>query len=138
MKQDAVDWIRRSPERFASLTAQRAVNFWFGPLEEPVFAAVVAGLSLCGFFAIYRMCERLGVLEAILFLVPLITYPLAYYIVQFSGRYRIPIRWIVVLAACWFAYDVLRQRGASNAGHRVRRADDSGPRPAPERRPRSH
>ena len=111
MKWKAVEWIRRSPERFASLTAMRIVSFWFGPFERPAFSVVVASFSVFGFLGIWRMYKRLHSLNAVLLLAALATYPLPYYFVQFSLRYTVPIRWIVVLAACWFVHDVFRERG---------------------------
>jgi hypothetical protein len=59
---------------------------------------------------------RISIPQRAAFLIPLVTYPLIYYIVAYMPRYRIPINWILYIlmgAAFWswisILYDLLFQ-----------------------------
>lgn len=52
----------------------------------------------------WRSFPMLAIPQRATFLIPLITYPLIYYIVAYMPRYRIPIDWILFIlagAAAW-------------------------------------
>ena len=98
---DALQWIGANPRRFAALTAERALAFWF-PLPSMVgFQAYVTWLVtllfLPGLFWMWRKGESFAALSALIALL----YPLVYYVVVADFRYRAPFGWTVILpAAC--------------------------------------
>lgn len=52
----------------------------------------------------WRSIPKITIPQRAAFLIPLITYPLIYYIVAYMPRYRIPIDWILFIlagAAAW-------------------------------------
>lgn len=80
----AKEWIKAHPAQFAALTLRRVVRFWIGsskspaPLTLPLTAAAIAGVVL-----LWRS-RRLFVLFAL----PLLIYPLPYYITHADARYQ--------------------------------------------------
>ncbi|MCS6954520.1 MAG: hypothetical protein RMK57_12735 [Bryobacterales bacterium] len=121
--QEAWDWIRRNPKRTASLIVERVRYFWFYPgmtrpwrklLLYPMVAVAVLGLVLM------RRHHRLA---ALLFLADCLAYPLTYYVIQVSGRYRYPMEWIILFLCCYAAWE------AGQALQRHRSDQLSMPRP---------
>jgi hypothetical protein len=97
----ALVWITQHPKRFALLTAQRFVLFWFpvkGLAPFRRFPPVVWVTTLFSFFGLVRLCNRNWQAAWCLGGTMLI-YPIVYYIVQFEPRYRDPITWISLLLA---------------------------------------
>jgi hypothetical protein len=98
---EAMQWIRANPKRAISLWIQRFKLFWF-PEPEGVIALwtidLLTPVSLIGFFFLAR-ANRAG---AFLLMTFVVVYPLVYYVIQASNRYRIPILWVTfgVAAAC--------------------------------------
>jgi hypothetical protein len=90
---EAVQWIKANPVKAASLWAQRFKLFWF-PVAGRQIAMwtidVVTPLSLLGLWSLYRN-SRAG---AILLMSFMVIYPLVYYLIQASERYRFPILWV--------------------------------------------
>ena len=82
--QSAKEWIEAHPVEFAGLTARRFVRFWTGsskvpsPMTIPLVTAALIGLLL-----LWRW-HRVFVL----FSLPLILYPLPYYITHADARYQ--------------------------------------------------
>jgi 4-amino-4-deoxy-L-arabinose transferase-like glycosyltransferase len=97
----ALVWITQHPKRFALLTAQRFVLFWFpvkGLAPFRRFPPVVWVTTLFSFFGLVRLCNRNW--QAVWCLGgTMLVYPLVYYVVQFEPRYRDPIMWISLLLA---------------------------------------
>lgn len=97
----ALVWITQHPKRFALLTAQRFVLFWFpvkGLAPFRRFPPVVWVTTLFSFFGLVRLCNRNW--QAVWCLGgTMLVYPLVYYVVQFEPRYRDPIIWISLLLA---------------------------------------
>jgi hypothetical protein len=95
----AVDWIRRHPSRFAVLTAQRALEFWF---PNPALAAASAysiwAITLLSLPGLVLMAVRKFPVTWFIGLV-FALYPLVYYLVQSSVRFRYPILWLSLLPA---------------------------------------
>jgi hypothetical protein len=90
---EAVQWIEANPLRALSLWAQRCKLFWFPTAGRQIAMwtiDVVTPLSLLGLFALSRS-SRAG---AILLLSFMAIYPLVYYLIQASERYRFPILWV--------------------------------------------
>lgn len=96
---DTFAWIRSHPARFAHLTGQRIIEFWFpvGTLtDQPIYAIwAVTLLSAGGLFLMFRG----GQAVAWFVLAVWVAYPLAYYVVVSSDRYRLPILWTSLLPA---------------------------------------
>jgi hypothetical protein len=93
---EAEDWIRSHPGEFARLTAHRVIAWWFPPggIRTPINALVTI-LAFAGLVLIWRAARPLGVV----FLATWIVYPLVYYIVQWSSKYRSPMDWELCLCA---------------------------------------
>jgi 4-amino-4-deoxy-L-arabinose transferase-like glycosyltransferase len=98
----AMAWIRSHPARFRELTLTRAMEFWFPEPEPPAYTAyaiwVITVLSIPGMILMAK--NRLPV--AWLVLVVWMVYPLMYYIVVSSDRYRYPVIWSSLLPAGYF------------------------------------
>ena len=103
-QQEALQWIITHPAKFLWLTLQRFANLWAGPLHLPSAASGVLVLSLLTFFGFWRSLPTLSIPQRAALLIPLLTYPLIYYIVAYMPRYRVPIDWILYIlagAAIW-------------------------------------
>ena len=96
---EAVAWIRSSPGDFARLTAQRVRYFWLGALDDPVMALAFVTLAGLAALGVVRVLRGLPAPHAAALLIPLLTYPLVYYLVPWQHRYRFPIEWILFLLA---------------------------------------
>jgi hypothetical protein len=99
----AVRWIESHPGRFLQLTLSRFREFWFPtPGSAPVLEYsrwLITALSAAGLFALIRIRHR----SAWFFCVALALYPLVYYLVQASTRFRSPILWVSALPAAFAA-----------------------------------
>jgi hypothetical protein len=101
---EAVEWIAANPGTFAGLTASRAAHWWLGPLYYPPGAFLVTALTILALLGAWLSFPTLAAPQRAVLLIPLITYPLVYYIVAYMPRYREPIDWIFFLlagAALW-------------------------------------
>lgn len=101
---EAVAWIRTHPSEFARLTAARIRHFWLGALGDPVMALAFVTLAGLAALGVVRVLPGLPATRAAALLIPLLTYPLVYYLVPWQHRYRFPIEWILFLlagAALW-------------------------------------
>ena len=80
-----------------SLTWQRIVHFWFPPGRNPVHQGAVSLLTLLAFAGLLLLAK----MESPAFWITAVvwtTYPLTYYIIQWSSRYRQPMDWSMALA----------------------------------------
>ena len=103
-KREALEWIAANPGTFVGLTASRAVHWWLGPLYYPPGAFLVTALTLLALLGAWLSFPKLAVPQRAALVIPLVTYPLIYYIVAYMPRYREPIDWIFFLlagAALW-------------------------------------
>jgi hypothetical protein len=89
----ALRWIRTHRYRFATLTYERIIDFWLPPHSRPIW--IVTGLSFIGLIIV--AIRRLPV--AVFLVSALATYPIIYYFVQSTVRYRYPVMWISLLCA---------------------------------------
>ncbi len=101
-------WIAAHPAAFARLTAERIARYWTGTGAQevvPILAAheiLTTLLSLCGLVFLVRGGRaRL----AILFAIPLLLFPLPYYLTHAEMRFRILLEPVTTLLA---AYAVVR------------------------------
>lgn len=112
---DTLRWIGLHPRRFAILTATRIVEFWFpDPNISPRSAYAMwlaTALSLPGLWLMIRRRN-----PALLYILTAsLLYPLMFYIVVSSDRYRVPLLWTSLLPAGYFLahiYGILRRRSA--------------------------
>jgi hypothetical protein len=97
-REEALRWIGQHPTEFGRLTAQRAFHFWFPPGKSRAHDAMLASLTLAamaGFALLRRRSPAAFAITAVVWAL----YPLVYYIVQWSPRYRQPIDWTLMACA---------------------------------------
>jgi hypothetical protein len=97
-KQEAIRWIKDNPGEFARLTFQRALHFWFPSGRNAAHGAVLALLTLmawAGLVLLWRAGNPAFAIVAAVW----VMYPLTYYVIQWSSRYRLPIDWSLLLCA---------------------------------------
>ncbi len=98
-RDEALEWIRTHPADFLRLTWMRFLHFWCGPLRYPWLAALYTALTvlaILGLSGILRTADAPG--RAAL-LIPLVTFPLVYYIVSYVEHYPAPLSWLLLLLA---------------------------------------
>ena len=103
-RHDAVEWIRANPAAFLQLSAGRMAYFWFGPLARPTVAFPALATTLLALVGARRLLPRLTIPQRAALAIPLATYPLIYYFVNYLSRYRVTVEWILLLfagAALW-------------------------------------
>jgi hypothetical protein len=102
---EAWSWIRRHPGQFASLTARRMANVWIGPIDEPFQNVIgVLALTCLALAGLWVAWPRLTIPQRAALLIPLVAFPMVYYIAAYSPRYRIPLDWVFYIlagAALW-------------------------------------
>jgi len=98
-KREAFEWIATHRAAFIRLTALRFVHFWFGPLHRPLTVLGVSALTILALLGVRRCWPSMAVPQRAVVLVPLMMFPLIYYLVGFEFRYRMPLNWIVLLLA---------------------------------------
>ena len=94
---DALEWIRANPGEFLRLTSLRMLHTWFGPLHDPKEAVKTSILTLLAFLGLWLAWKTLSMPQRAIFLIPLVTFPLIYYLVAYMPRYRVPINWILFI-----------------------------------------
>lgn len=97
--EEALAWIQENPGEFIKLTFQRFIHFWFGPLHQPWTAAYIATLTILAVLGARHIFPTLSLPQRTIILVPLLTYPLIYYLVPYIVRYRVPIDGILLILA---------------------------------------
>ncbi len=96
---EAMDWIRAHPGAAAKLTAERVALWWCGPLYDARGAALVIVIGLLAAAGLVRNWTALGVSGRAVLVIPLVMFPLVYYLVAYMPRYRQPVDWIFLLLA---------------------------------------
>ena len=94
----ALEYIGDDPEEAARLTGLHFVRFWFPRGRTPAYTAVLwifALVALSGYLLLWREHKELAVHCGAL----LASFPLVYYVVSWSSRYRDPMEWVLVLLA---------------------------------------
>jgi hypothetical protein len=98
-RREAVLWIRQNPGAFVQLTASRFAQFWLGPFHEPLTLAGTTLLSLLALLGLRNLWPILARPERAALLLPILLFPLIYYLLAYMPRYRIPIDGILFLLA---------------------------------------
>ena len=110
---EALAWIKNNPGRFADLTKQRFLAFWFFSPNGHYFSGrqipvgiliiwLVAPMSIGGVWLLFKRDRT----SAGLCLVWLILFPPIYYFLAFFPRYRYPILWASFMPASFFLIEV--------------------------------
>ena len=108
----AKSYIRAHPGEFLRLSAIRFLRFWTGTgtKDGSVFFAIHAVLTtFLGLFGLWRLLREGRRSLAILFSLPLVFFPLPYYITHAEFRYRLVIDPLLTILAAyavaeWFAH----------------------------------
>ena len=98
-RREATAWIRANPDTFMALTARRALYFWFGSPSEGPLAALSALLTVLAAVGLHRLWPVLGSPQRAAFAIPLLAFPLVYYVVIFMPRYRVPLTGLLLVSA---------------------------------------
>jgi hypothetical protein len=96
---DALTWIKSNPGEFLRLTGLRILHIWFGPLHDPKAAAQTSALTLLALLGVIFAWKKFSIPQRGIILIPLVTFPLVYYLVAYMPRYRVPIDWILFTLA---------------------------------------
>jgi hypothetical protein len=101
---EGLNWIRANPGAFLRLTSQRVAHFWLGPLDGSPASVWLVALTVLAACGAWRLLPALAAPQRAALLVPLALFPLVYYVVPYSPRYRGPLDWIILTlagAAVW-------------------------------------
>ena len=109
--QDAARWIRSNPLASLKLTFGRFVAYWL-PWDHPL-SAVLTVFSIWGMW-LSRRNARVTRLVWVL----LVVFPMPYYLIQHSLRYRAPTFWFTAVLAC-----VLISKALDFSGRRIAATD---------------
>lgn len=115
--QTARDWISANPARFAELTVLRTVYFWFPKTTRPAQMALLWLLTALGGAGLWQLFRSTRYLHrAMAWGIALIwaSFPLVYYLLQSSPRYRFPIHWSFLLPAAFAVHGFLVQLNVWN------------------------
>ena len=99
-KQQALTWISSHPAEFVKLTMNRVFLFWFPRMQRPgqtLVQAIMTALAFCGLLILPRR-HPFKLLTGLM----LLTYPVVYYLIQVSGRYRFPVEFLFLLLGAHF------------------------------------
>ena len=121
LDEKAKRWIRAHPAESVRLLAQHTLYFWFPPGAEfyrwreskgmLIYSAarsLLSALAFWGCIVLLRRHREAGWYIAAI----LVTYPAAYYVANWSSRYRAPIEWVLVVAAAAAVAQVLHRATA--------------------------
>ena len=101
-------YIRAHPLEFVRLSAVRFIRFWTGTGSEggPAIFAIHGMLTTAlGFIGIWRLVRKRRLDLAVLFILPLMLFPLPYYITHAEFRYRLVIDPLLTILAAYAVSD---------------------------------
>jgi hypothetical protein len=125
MREKGLNWMAAHPEQTLNLMAQHAYYYWFPPgpsfYEElrgggawaySVAKWILTLLAIAGWIRLHGISPPAAGLIGIIAL----WFPLIYYLVNWSSRYRMPMEWVLVLLAgvalAWI-YEAVLPRSAA-------------------------
>jgi hypothetical protein len=123
--QQAWEYIRARPDVFVDMTARRIFRFWTGtggPGRSPIWAihaTLTTVLGLAGLVLIYRRRIR-GI--AVLMALPILLFPLPYYITHAEFRYRLNIDPLMTILAAYAITQLdaaMSRRAAANRARKL-------------------
>ena len=97
-------YIRSHPSVFLRLSAVRFFRFWAGTGNKDgsvIFALHAVLTTSLGFMGIWRLVREGRLRLAVLFLLPLMVFPLPYYITHAEFRYRLVIDPLLTILAAY-------------------------------------
>jgi hypothetical protein len=102
--EEAWRYIRANPRTFADMTARRVFRFWAGTGNahgSPIYSLHAVLTSIFGFIGLAFVYRRRSRAIAVLMALPILLFPLPYYITHAEFRYRLNIDPLMtILAAC--------------------------------------
>ncbi|MEO8660075.1 MAG: hypothetical protein ABI693_16510 [Bryobacteraceae bacterium] len=117
MERDALRWIQAHPIKAGQLFLAHGIYFWFPPgqwLPLRLVRALLTVLAWAGLWILLARKSPAGYILAVIWIV----FPLIYYVVYWSSRYRYPMEWTLLLAAAvvpcalWSRYTRSKEAGA--------------------------
>jgi hypothetical protein len=105
-------WIANHPVKFASLTAQRALAFWLPeamryPWRLPYRDWIITLMNLLSVAGLARLWKQ-SHSTAMVFLLWMVLFPIIYYLVPYTERYRAPVLWMTFLPAGYAIASLLK------------------------------
>ena len=98
-RDEAAAWVAAHPTEALRLVGQRFLYYWFGPLHDPPVAAAYAALTLLAAVGLVRLMRALSSPQQAALVIPLLMFPLIYYVMSYMTRYRLPLDWLLLLCA---------------------------------------
>lgn len=98
-REEAWAWLGGHPAASVKLTVLRAVHFWCGPLRTPWEAGLTTMLSLLALMGLRRATAGAEVARRAALIIPLVAFPLVYYVVSYVPHYPAPLAWLLSLLA---------------------------------------
>lgn len=118
----AFDWIKSHPGQFLMLTVRRFTVFWFMLGWPPWKAIFLIPMVFLGVAGCIQMIRRHPVAGWTIASIPIL-FPLVYYIVQTSSRYRFPAYWTVSFFAFYAVVTYFQPEESRVAGVERRALD---------------
>ena len=97
-------YIRAHPLDFVQLSTMRFIRFWTGTGNKdgsPIFAIHAVLTTSLGVLGIWRLARKRRLDLAVLFILPLILFPLPYYITHAEFRYRLAVDPLLTILASY-------------------------------------
>lgn len=110
-KREAFEWMREHPAKYLSLCVRRFAGFWFGSWYRPLTATGITLLTILAALGAWKTIPALSIPQRAALIIPLLTFPVVYYLVSYEPRYRIPIEWILLLFAGTAVWELVRGPG---------------------------
>jgi hypothetical protein len=98
LRQAAEHWIRQHPGKAARLFLGHVIYFWLPPAQNLVVRVARSTITVFAAWGLWLLLRR-RLMAGYLLAVIWATFPLIYYVVYWSSRYRYPMEWTLVLAA---------------------------------------
>jgi hypothetical protein len=103
-------YIHANPLEFTRLSTVRFIRFWTGTGTKDgsaIFAINALLTTTLGFFGIWRLVMKRRLALAVLFILPLMLFPLPYYITHAEFRYRLVVDPLLTILAAHAVSDLI-------------------------------
>lgn len=114
-REAALEWIAAHPRAFLKLTAQRFYLFWLPTMSRPIQELLVRVQAILGLIGLGWLTWRSRSAAAPFWIV-FSAYPLLYYVVQASARYRYPVDPFLLLLAVYLGAEFFAAMRATLRG----------------------